>query len=62
MCPKDLACPGVEGNIEVEDGNERGLCWPRAGNSHAAEFHLAGEVTKSQSVPRNVKVGGKKVP
>lgn len=28
-----------------------------AGLGHAAEFHLA-EVTKNQSVPRNVKEGG----
>lgn len=47
--------PGVEGNIELEYGNEKGLCWPRARNLHAAEFHFAGEVNKNQFVPRNVK-------
>lgn len=59
MYPKDWACPGAEGNTEHEDGNEKGLWWPGAGNSCAAEFHLAGVVTKNQIVPRNVK-GGKK--
>lgn len=29
-------------------------------NSHAVEFHLAGEVTKNQSVLRNVKGRGEK--
>lgn len=57
MYPKDRACPGVEGNIELEDGNDKGWCQPKAGNLHPAEFNLAGEVTKSQSVPRNEKGG-----
>lgn len=62
MCPKDWACSGVEGNIELEDDNEKGLRWPKAENSHAAEFHLAGEVTKNQPVSKNVKGQGGKVP